>query len=107
MTVAKNRMTTKPMSLEEYLDYDDGTDRRHELIDGRLVEMGAESDVNVMIGTFLTVIFSQLIPHQLIRRGSELEVSGQRANTRIPDLLVLTNNVLAALSRASSFVKDR
>ncbi|MEO1388730.1 MAG: Uma2 family endonuclease [Cyanobacteria bacterium J06634_6] len=99
MTVAKDRLTTKPMTLEEYLDYDDGTDKRYELIDGILVDMGAESDVNVMIGTFLIVVFSQLMPHQLIRRGSELEVSGERASARIPDLIVLTHGGLAALPR--------
>ncbi|MEL7359529.1 MAG: hypothetical protein AAFN40_23715 [Cyanobacteria bacterium J06560_6] len=82
MTVAEDRQTARPMTLEEYLDYDDGTDKRYELIDGILVNVGSESDVNVMIGTFLIVVFSQLMPHQLIRRGSELEVSGERASAK-------------------------
>ncbi|MGD1898164.1 MAG: Uma2 family endonuclease [Phormidesmis sp.] len=94
MTVAKDR----PITLEEYLNYDDGTDTRYELIDGMLVEMGAESDGNIMIGTFLIIVFSRFIPYQLIRRGSEVEVSGNLANTRIPDLLVLTEEGLAAVA---------
>ena len=39
MTIATNQRLT----LEEYLSYDDGTDTRHELVDGVLVAMGAES----------------------------------------------------------------
>ena len=46
MTVAKNRL----MTLEEYLDYDDGTDTQYELVDGILVEMTAEADINIVIG---------------------------------------------------------
>jgi hypothetical protein len=33
------------MTLQEYLTYDDGTDNRYELVDGVLVEMGAESTI--------------------------------------------------------------
>jgi Uma2 family endonuclease len=48
MTIAKS----KPMTLEEYLIYDDGTETRYELVDGILVEMGAESYTNVVMGVF-------------------------------------------------------
>ncbi len=86
MTVAKN----KPMTLEEYLSYDDGTDTRYELIDGILVEMSAESDINIVIATFLIVMLAQAAPYYCIRKGTEIVVEGSRANTRIPDLLVLS-----------------
>ncbi|MEL6816495.1 MAG: Uma2 family endonuclease, partial [Cyanobacteria bacterium J06598_3] len=73
------------MTLEEYVSYDDGTgSHRYELWDGMLVDMGAESDINVVIGTFLIVVFSQLVPYQRIRRGTEVEVKGNLANTRFP-----------------------
>ncbi len=42
MTVATDRR----MTIQEFLVYDDGTDRRYELVDGVLVEMGAESRAN-------------------------------------------------------------
>jgi Uma2 family endonuclease len=37
---------TQSFTLEEYLAYDDGTDRRHELVDGELIEIPPESDDN-------------------------------------------------------------
>jgi Uma2 family endonuclease len=98
MTLAK----TKPMTLAEYLDYDDATETRCELVDGVLVEMGAESDINVMIEGFLFSIFLQFVPHYCIRRGTEVAVlgaqSGSNANTRYPDLMVITQEGVAALA---------
>lgn len=93
MTVAKNRL----MTLEEYLDYDDGTDAAYELVDGILVEMTAEVDINILIEGFLVSIFLQFLPHYCIRRGTEIVVAGRFANTRVPDILVLTEEGVAAL----------
>ena len=36
----------KPLTLEEYLSYDDGTDTRYELVDGRLTEIAPVSDLS-------------------------------------------------------------
>lgn len=52
--------TGSPMTIEEYLTYDDGTDTRYELVDGVLVEMGAESTLNTQIVLFLVVTFLQM-----------------------------------------------
>ena len=41
MTVA-----TRLMTLEEYLNYDDGTDTIYELVNGELVSMPPESNLN-------------------------------------------------------------
>jgi Uma2 family endonuclease len=91
--------TERRMSLEEYLTYDDGTDTRYELVDGVLVEMGAENDINVMIEGFLVAMLLQVAPHYLIRRGTEIEVSGEAAKTRYPDLIVLTEATLEQMKR--------
>ena len=56
MTVATDRR----MTLKEFLTYDDGTDRHNELVDGVLVEMGAENPLNPQIASFLVSIFFQL-----------------------------------------------
>ena len=56
MTVATDRR----MTLKEFLTYDDGTDQRYELVDGVLVEMGAESRINIRIAVFLIQYFSSL-----------------------------------------------
>jgi Uma2 family endonuclease len=63
MTVA----TTRRMSLEEYLNYDDGTDTRYELEDGVLVEMGAENPLNPQTAMLLVLLFADLgIPRKIL-----------------------------------------
>lgn len=94
MATVKNR----PMTLAEYLNYETDTDTRYELVDGLLVEMGAESTLNINIAIFLIVTFAQMIPMHLIHRGTEIEVKGELANTRYPDLMVLSEDCAAALA---------
>ena len=43
MTQAKPRFRT----IDEYLDYDDGTDTRYELVNGELVELPNEKQINL------------------------------------------------------------
>ncbi|MBE9065526.1 Uma2 family endonuclease [Leptolyngbya cf. ectocarpi LEGE 11479] len=94
MATVKNR----PMTLAEYLNYEADTDTRYELVDGLLVEMGAESTLNINIAIFLIVTFAQMIPVHLIHRGTEIEVKGELANTRYPDLMVLSEDCAASLA---------
>jgi Uma2 family endonuclease len=96
-------MTTiiKRFTLAEYLAYDDGTDKRYELVNGELIEMPSESDLNNQIAMFLIGVFMQMIPIRLLRRGTEIVVSGSRATVRVPDLLVLTEDLATALTGAS------
>lgn len=104
MTTTKNQY----MTLEEYLNYDDGTDARYELVNGELVEMPSESDLNQLIAIFLLAEFLKFLPPRLLRRGTEVVVSGRRATSRVPDLLVLTEEAAAALvnSRRSILLPD-
>jgi Uma2 family endonuclease len=95
------KTTTKLFTLAEYLAYDDGTDRQYELVNGELIEMPSESDFNNAIAIFLLLTFAQLIPGKLLRRGTEIVVSGSRATTRIPDLLVLTEELVTALAETT------
>lgn len=85
------------LTLEEYLTYDDGTENRYELVDGLLVAMGAESELNVLISSFLFAQFLQVAAYYLIRRGTEIAVPGSNADTRYPDLVVLTADAAVAL----------
>ncbi|MBD2465410.1 Uma2 family endonuclease [Oscillatoria sp. FACHB-1407] len=90
--------TTKRLTLEEYLNYDDGTDTRYELVDGALVAMLPESDRNNLIAIFLLLEFAKVISARLIRhKDTEIVVIGHRARVRLPDLLVLTEDLLVAL----------
>ncbi len=93
-----NLATRSRMTLEEYLHYDDGTDARYELVDGVLVAMGAESPLNVDIAIFLIVAFAQFVPTYHIHRGTEIAVLSRNADTRFPDLMVLTAAGAAALA---------
>lgn len=100
MTQAKLQFT----SLEDYLNYDDDTDRRYELVNGELTELPAESDLNVQIAGFLFVMLSQVIPYYLLRRGTEIVVSSRTVTSRYPDLIVLTEALLPLLEGATRSV---
>lgn len=91
------------MTLEEYLNYDDGTDTRYALVNGELVIMPSESDLNNVIALYVLSILLPFVPIQRMRRGTEIVVSGFRATTRIPDLMAVSeelNEELAGRSRS-------
>ena len=96
--------TTRRMTLEEYLDYDDGTDTRYELVNGELAEVLSESDLNNLIAVYLLAEFLRFIPVRLLRRVTEVVVNGYRTTTRIPDLMVLTEDLATALTGAKRSV---
>ncbi|MGA7954006.1 MAG: Uma2 family endonuclease [Gloeobacterales cyanobacterium] len=96
MTIA-----TKPMTIEEYLNFDDGTDTSYELVDGQLIAMPTESDLNDRITSFLFAYFLQLgIPYYRLSMKAQIAVSGKLANARQPDLMVLSEDAAAALEGA-------
>lgn len=104
MTVASKKMT-----LEEYLNYEDGTETRYELNDGELVEVPPESDLNARIASLLFAFFLKLeIPSYRVRIGTEMVVSGARATTRFPDLMILSEELATALegARRSTILLD-
>ncbi|MBE9042447.1 Uma2 family endonuclease [Oscillatoriales cyanobacterium LEGE 11467] len=85
MTISTHRR----MTLQEYLNYDDGTDTRYELVNGVLVKMGAESALNISIAFFLAMTFAQLgIPPYRIGNKHLIEVSSSAVTAREPDLTV-------------------
>ncbi|MFM7449041.1 MAG: Uma2 family endonuclease [Leptolyngbyaceae cyanobacterium] len=88
-------------TLEEYLVYNDSTDIRYELVNGELVEMPSESDINGLIVVILMFALSQFVPPDRFRIKTEIVVSGYRATARIPDLMVLTEAAAAALQGAA------
>ncbi len=96
MTIA-----TRKMTLTEYLQYDDGTDTWYELENGVLLAMPPESDLNQRIASFLFAYFLQQgIPFYCLRIGAEIVVSGSQATTRVPDLMVLSEELATALTGA-------
>jgi len=95
MTQAKPRFRT----IEEYLDYDDGTDTRYELVDGELVELPTESWDAGTISLYLLAQLLSFIPFYLIRhKDTEITVTGASAKARIPDLMVVTETTAIAMT---------
>jgi len=89
-------------SFEEYLAYDDGSDKLYELFNGELIEVPPESGFNVEIANYLFALLLPLVGHQRIRgHGLELEVRGEPRN-RFPDLTVIREEHVALLKRRNT-----
>ena len=98
----ESNIASEIMSLEDFLNYDDDTDARYELEDGRLLFKPSDSDINQRIGMFLFMYLSKLgIPFYRLRIGTEVVTSGTRATVRLPDFMVLTEELAQALEGAS------
>ena len=93
--------TTKLFTLDEYLAYDLIPDKSYELENGIIREMPTESDINIQIAMYLIGVFAQILPIRLLRRGTEVAVSGSRATVRQPGLMVLTEESYTAVSTTS------
>jgi Uma2 family endonuclease len=87
---------TKPrMTFEEYLTYDDGSEHRYEWIDGVLIEMPTESELNAWLSLALQLYFihAGLVKPRLTHRyNCEIEVpvlKKKQARNRFPDFVIL------------------
>jgi Uma2 family endonuclease len=86
-------ITTQKLTLEDYLNYDDGTDTRYELIDGELISMPPETNRNNRIAIYLLSEFLKIISFELIcHKDTELVVTNNRV--RLPDLMILSEKLL-------------
>ena len=89
-------------SFEEYLSYDDGTDKLYELLNGELIEMPPGSGINVQIATFLLIQFVALLGYKRVRgHGLELEVKGEPRN-RYPDLTIIREEHIQQLANRNT-----
>lgn len=94
--------TSQTMTLDEFLNYDDGTDAWYELENGNLIAMPAESEINRRIAMFLVATFLKLgISFNRLSMKTKLVVSSTRLSVRVPDLVVLSEAGVAALEGAS------
>jgi Uma2 family endonuclease len=86
------------MTLRDYLDYDDGTEMRYELVDGVLIDMGNESKINLQIAMFLLHRLAELgIAEPLLSVKTEIVVPSRKVKVRYPDLVVLTEALEAQM----------
>jgi Uma2 family endonuclease len=90
--------TSQKLTFEAYLAYDDGTDDRYELVDGELVKMPPEDRINSKIALFLLTKLLETFPEdRLCYKDTEIEVSGSLAKTRLPDLMLLSDELAIIL----------
>lgn len=89
----------KKLTLEEYLTYDDGIDTKYELVDGELVEMPPETKRNNQIAINLLSVFLKFVPVRLIcHKDTEIVVTGKLSRVRLPDLMILTEELSAVIA---------
>lgn len=89
-------------SFEEYLSYDDGSDKLYELFNGELIEMPPESGINVQIANRLFLIFALIVGIDRVRgHGLELEVRGEPRN-RYPDLTIIREEHIQQLAKRNT-----
>ncbi|MEN9518146.1 MAG: hypothetical protein RLZZ381_734, partial [Cyanobacteriota bacterium] len=85
---------SKLLTLKAYLASSNAAEKHYELVSGNLIEMPPESPQNAEIAIKLLLIFAQFISPRLLRcKDTEIVVSGTRATVRLPDLMVLTENL--------------
>jgi len=106
MTQAKPRFR----NFEDYLDYDDGSDRRYELVDGEIAELPPESPENDFLALNLRDLLITLVRRQLIRvHTCEIEVpvlKPREPANRYPDLVILRAEHLDLMGRRLTIKLD-
>jgi Uma2 family endonuclease len=97
----------KIMTVEEYLTYDDGTDKRYELENGVLIEMPPGTGNHEAIITF--VLFQFILEKQRLGLTLEPRSNGVEVMTnkqiRRPDVLVMTQEQAASIQNKSAILR--
>jgi Uma2 family endonuclease len=87
--------TEEKISFEEYLNYDDDTDNRYELVDGVLVVMNPPAKRHFQISRLLVKLFEDFISRQKIDievfAGIGVKTGANKA--RIPDVSIIDGEV--------------
>ena len=97
-------LTIKPRfeTFEEYLVYDDNSEKLYELFNGELIEVPPESGFNIEIANRLFLFFALMLGSDRVRgHGLELEVRGEPKN-RYPDLTILREEHIQQLSKRNT-----
>ena len=97
-------LTIKPRfeTFEDYLQYDDHSEKLYELFNGELIEMPPESGLNFQIANRLFFAFASMLGTDRVRgHGLELEVRGEPKN-RYPDLTIIREEHIQQLSERNT-----
>ena len=102
-------LTDRRMTLQEFLAFDDGSDRQYELVDGALVEMGAESTGNLRIAMYLIDYFLKIVGFDRVGIKEKIQVKSSFWTARDADLIIHSESSSLALdgrSEACLFLED-
>lgn len=96
MVTVKSELTTKPLNLAEYLNYNDGTDTCYELVNGELIPMSLGTGKHGAIIKFLERTFDAEIERLGLNwtaiqsvLGIQSPRGGRWDTVRIPDVVIL------------------
>jgi len=99
-------LTIKPRfeTFEEYLVYEDNSEKLYELFNGELIEVPPESGLNFQIANRLFLVFALILGTDRVRgHGLELEVRGEPKN-RYPDLTIIREEHIQLLSKRNTIL---
>jgi Uma2 family endonuclease len=91
IAIAKTPAQTEGMTIEAYLNHEDGTGTRHELVNGELVAMAPPSWLHFLIADYLAMVFKQEIA-RLGQPWIALQGTGQQTkgnSARLPDIAIV------------------
>lgn len=90
------------LTLEQYLNYDDGTDTHYELVNGELRPMPPEPPLNRNIGRIIFAELLKVVPIVWLSYNEyEIVVSSPAPTIRRPDLMILGEPCYAALKNST------
>lgn len=98
---------TKKISFEEYLSYDDGTNKHYELVDGQLIEMPPASFLHSDIIDFIADCFKAIAEAYKLDikvKTGDVGVRTGMNSSRIPDISVIDGQVWKSYRRDKSAV---
>lgn len=89
-------------TFDDYLAYDDHSDKLYELFNGELVALPPESGFNIQIANRLFLAFAMVLgPDRVRGQGLELEVRGEPKN-RYPDLTIIRDEHVQQLAKRNT-----
>jgi len=99
-------MTTTKLTVSDYLAIEEIYEGRQEFVDGEIIQMPPESNLNAMISVFLLVSLARFVPLAWLRHKDVEIVVASRV--RMPDLIVLGAELAAVLlaSGRSTITED-
>jgi Uma2 family endonuclease len=103
--------TQSRMSLEAYLTYNDGTDARYELVDGKLVQMPQGTGKHGDISEFLNDEFKAEIKRNdlpWVSKDMKMSIQSPRGSrwetARVPDVVVLLSAQWELMADREAFI---